>query len=162
MTDPDEDTGLHLGETLLAEWRPAFGVFLRKLLVVGALTALLLGAAGMSMSQNVWLWIASFPLAMAAYIFVFDDYDEWPRRRHDRWLLTDRRLVYRHGRDAGQNRAVELTEIARIRPWMSWALRVRLRNRQTLLLSYLPEIGTVRAALDTAVAQAGGGADDIA
>lgn len=152
---------LHHGEALLAEWRPEFRVFLRKLLVVGAVTTVILGGIGglFGQREDLLIWIASFPVVMAFYIFIFDDYDEWPRRRDDRWLLTNRRLLYRNTGDDTRNSEIALTDIVRIRPWMTWTLRVRLSNGQAIVLSFLPDGRAVRAALQSAVDAATGGAD---
>ncbi|MCA0871798.1 hypothetical protein LCL97_13250 [Seohaeicola saemankumensis] len=147
------DVPLHHGETLLAEWRPDFRVFARKLLFVGAITALILGGFGGAFGgrDDLFFWIASFPLVMAIYIFVFGDYDEWPRRRDDCWLLTNDRLIFRNTRDDTQNADVDLCDILRIRPWMGWALRVRLESRQAIVMAFLPDGKSVRATLQAAV-----------
>lgn len=155
------DVTLHHGEVLLAEWRPEFRIFARKLITVGVITALVLGGFGgvFGGKQDIFFWVATFPLVMVVYIFVFGDYDEWPRRRDDRWLLTNDRLIFRNISDETQNADVSLHDIVRIRLWMTWALRVRLDNRRAIVLAFLPDTGSIRKTLQTAVDAATGESD---
>lgn len=150
---PDDGPALIPGESRLAEWRPVFALFLRRLLVTSGLTALALCAAALTMigpQGPLWAWALALPLAMALAVFLFDDFEEWPRRRGDRWTLTDRRLIYRDASGVSAPWALPLERIERMRPWMGWALRLRLVNGQTLVLSYLPEIAAVRARIAAA------------
>ena len=154
------DLNLSENETLIAEWQPALRIFLRKLLLVAVLTTLALGGFGIGFTSNPVLWFASIPFAMCFYIFIFSDFAEWHRRRVDRWVLTDQRLLYRNVEDATEAAEVALTEITDVREWMTWALRITLTNGQTVVLKFLPDLTGTGATLRSALQAAKGQAND--
>ncbi len=151
------DPALAESETLVAEWRPTFRVFLHKLVLVAALTTLVLGTIGFGYSSRPLLWIASIPVSMAFYVFIFSDFDEWHRRKTDKWVLTDQRLLFFNQRDSAENAEVALIDIVLVKPWMTWALRVTLRNRQTIVMKFLPDVKATGLTLQRASQEAMGG-----
>jgi len=142
------------GETVLESWTPAFALFLHKLLAVGLLTGLILSPFGYQ--AGFWSWIVGLPIAVLAYMVAFDDFAEWRRRRHDRWILTDRRLVYENPDDSLGHGSVYLNDIVSIRRVMTWALRLKQSSRQTVVMKFLPDPGAVRARIERARAAATG------
>lgn len=139
------------GETLLQTWHPNLRIFLRKLLWVGFLTALFLGSgallSGRSTTEILLFWIISTPAAMAFYIFIFGDYDEWFRRRDERWVLTNLRLTFIAPNSNPEPMSVDLADITRIQGWMWWSLRIRLINGQKLTMDYLPNRADIRRSI---------------
>lgn len=154
MSQPD--LPLLESETLLAQWQPSFRVFLHKLVPVAALTTLVLGTIGFGYSSRPLFWIASIPVSMLFYIFIFSDLDEWHRRKTDRWVLTDQRLLFRNLQDSQEDAEVPLDDIAGVKPWMTWALRVTLRNHQTIVMKFLPDTRTTGQVLQKAAQTAAG------
>lgn len=140
------DALLKSNERLQQEWRPEFRIFLRKLLALGLVTALMLG--GVSYAFGSLLWMLSLPLFMLA--FMFDDLREWRLRRADRWLLTNQRLIFINPDEETATMAIDLQQIARIRQWMWWALSLKLSNGQSITLMFLPQLDDVCAAIQTA------------
>lgn len=133
--------GLAPDERLLAEWRPSARVFWRKFVFWGVVSALIFfaGAAGFGVPLPVFL--IGFPLCVVAFMFVFGDYQDWLLRRNDRWLLTDRRLIFRNA--AGEHGSVDLNRIEQSRVGL-WALTLRLTDRQAVTMPYLPDRTEVR------------------
>ncbi len=148
------DIDLHWDEAVLAEWRPQFRVFLRKLLIVGALTAL--GLGGLSFGLDSLITLLSFPLFMLIYIFLFDDYAEWPKRRDELWVLTNQRLLCSNPMGDEPLAWIHLEDIHRVGGWVPWALTVTLDNRQKVVVSFLADRLNVRDQIRSAVTQARG------
>ncbi len=142
------EVALRRGEKLIAEWRPSLTVFLRKLVFVAFVTAVLLGAVGYQ--YGLLFWLAGLPLTMAVYMLIFDDYTEWVRRRGDIWRLTNQRLMLFDTSESGSPASVDLADIKVVRRWMWWAVKVRMSNGQTTTMSFLPDQAKMRAAVLTA------------
>lgn len=151
------DELLKSNEKLVQEWHPEFRVFLRKMFVLGAVTTLFLG--GVSYSYGVLIWLLSIPIFMLAYVFLFDDYVEWRQRRHDRWLLTNQRLIFLNPDDESGVVSVDLSQVVTIKKWMWWALRIKLGNGQTVMLMFLPQLDDIRTAILSARDQVTGEPD---
>ncbi|MFT4962397.1 MAG: hypothetical protein ACI92Z_003494 [Paracoccaceae bacterium] len=141
------------GEKLLQEWRPQFRIFLRKLYALAGGTGLLL--AGVSYAYAEPLWMLALPLFVAA--FMFDDFREWRQRRHDRWLLTNQRLIFINPDEDTEPMAIDLQQISRIRKWMWWALSLKMTNGQSFTMMLLPQLDNIQAAIQTAADQTSGG-----
>lgn len=141
-----DESMLSEGETLLAEWRPAGRVFLKKLLTVGVFTTVFLVPIGLYFSEPNPLWFLAFPVAVAASVFVFGDYQEWFVRRNDHWLLTDRRILFLNPDDADDGAAIALDEIDALRLW-PWSMTVRLRDQRTVTMDFLPDMRDIRASI---------------
>jgi len=148
---------LRRGEILIAEWRPSLRIFLRKLVFVAFVTAVLLGAAGYQ--YGLVFWLAGLPLAMAVYMLIFDDYTEWVRRRGDIWRLTSHRLMLFDTSESDGPASVNLADITDVQRWMWWAIKVKMSNGQTTTMSFLPDLPQVRSRLMTARDAATGLAD---
>lgn len=155
-TAPHPD-GLLTGERVLAEWRPSPHVFWRKLFTWGVISALIFFAGAAGFGLPLLAWLIGFPLSVAAFILAFGDYQEWGERRHDRWLLTDRRLIFRNQAEPGGGGAIQLDQIDRLRMGL-WTLTLRLRDRQVITMSYLPDLAEVRETIRDTSARADGGA----
>lgn len=139
-------------EKLVQEWRPEFRVFLRKLFALGLITALMLAAVSYAFAEP--LWMLSLPLFMVA--FMFDDFREWRQRRHDRWLLTNHRLIFINPDEDTAEMSIDLQQIAQVRQWMWWAISLKLINGQSTTLMFLPQLGDIRHAIQSACDQTTG------
>ncbi|MEQ9694169.1 hypothetical protein [Shimia sp. SDUM112013] len=136
------------GERLLADWRPEFGLFAGKLLLVAGLTLLMFGP--LIVTYSFWAWLVSALGSLVIYVFLFDDHLEWIRRRDDVWLLTDQRLIFANSDAENSPAYIELAEITRIRRWMWWAVHLRLDNGMTVQLKYLPNSKHIQSSIRSA------------
>lgn len=146
------DALLRTDEKLVQEWRPEFRIFLRKLFALGLVTALMLVAVSAAFAEP--LWMLSLPLFMVA--FMFDDLKEWRQRRHDRWLLTNLRLIFINPNEDTPEMAIDLQQIVRVRQWMWWAISLKLVNGQSTTLMFLPQLDDIRHAIQSACDQTTG------
>ena len=139
------------GETLLQTWTPNLRIFLRKLGWVGLMTAVFLGSGTLfvegSTTRILLIWIVSTPVAMAFYIFIFGDYEEWFRRRGERWILTNQRLIFLAPNSTSDPISVDMRDIADIKSWMWWTLRITLLSGQKMTMDYLPNRSEIRASI---------------
>ena len=139
------ETLLKSDETLQQQWQPVFRVFLRKLFALALVTAVLLAAV--SFAFNTLMWMLALPLFLAA--FALDDYREWRQRRHDRWMLTNHRLIFINADDSAEPVSVDLNQINRVRKWLWWSVQVKLSSGQTISLLFLPQRDEIVAALQS-------------
>ncbi len=140
------DTQLRTDEKLQQEWRPKFQVFLRKLLAIAVLTGILLGAVSYAYSEL--LWMLALPFFLAAYMI--DDYREWRERRHDRWLLTNQRLMFINPDEEIETLTIGLDQISRIRKTFWWAISIKMANGQTFTMMFLSPLNEIRTAIQSA------------
>ena len=136
------DVDFREAETTIAEWRPSFMIFLRKLLFVAILTTLALGV--FAIQYGVLIWLIGLPTGLAVYLVIFDDHTEWLRRRKDVWLLTDQRLILTDSFESEPPAYVDLAEIEEISTWTGWAVKLRLINGQSTTMSFLRNADDVR------------------
>ncbi len=156
MTETDLPDTIRLSptETLLAVWKPALPVFLRKLATVSLLTAIVLGMAFQSLTDfnGPLAWLISLIASAAFYAFIFDDVFEWRRRRDDHWVLTDQRLLYHNPNEGGEAASLSLANCGTSAVWMGWAVRLRLLPRGAVILLYLRDGSDIARQIRSAVA----------
>jgi len=140
------DTQLRTDEKLLQEWCPKFQVFLRKLLAIALVTGALL--AWVSYAYSELLWMLALPFFLAAYMI--DDYREWRDRRHDRWLLTNRRLMFINPDEEIETLSIGLDQISRIRKTFWWAISIKMDSGQTLTMMFLSPLNEIQTAIKSA------------
>lgn len=169
------DLELQPGEAVLARWSPKFTVYLRKILFVGLITALLFSVVHidkliMGLREGLpprfllsWpaiehpgMFLISLLVAILFYIVIFDDFSEWMRHRNDKWTLTNRRLAFSNGAETAQ---VGLTDLRRVRRWMWWAMRIQLADGKSVMVRFLPAQKDVRANILAAQKACTGGSD---
>ncbi|SFL11853.1 hypothetical protein [Shimia haliotis] len=143
---------LHPDETLIAVWKPAFPVFLRKLAFVSILTALLLGGLFDAFTDfsGPLVWIVGLVASAAFYAFIFDDVFEWRARRDDHWVLTNWRLLFVNPMDQSEPADLSLNNCGQAGVWMWWSVRLRLLPHGAMILPYLRD----RKAVADQIAQA--------
>ncbi len=148
---------LEPGERPLALWRPSLLKFAEQFLVIGLVTSAMFVLA----FPGLWLlWLPATPVLILAWGFVFDDWRRWALRRHDHWLLTDRRLIFFNPDEATPPAAVPLARIARpvALSWLSVGLVLDTGAR--LSLKYLRHPGKVRTRIFSAKANLQEATDD--
>lgn len=147
---PGPQTPLLDGETVRAVWRPRFWLFAQRALLLGFVTALGLSGFGFLIW---WQWLLALPVLTLVYVFVFDDYATWFRHRGDCWFLTDRRLIYENADSPGEQAAVPLSEIAWMRPWFWWSLRIGLKAGTATTIRFVPGPRDIRRRIETTQTQ---------
>ncbi|MEP2532085.1 hypothetical protein [Shimia sp.] len=141
-------------ESVLATWRPQLRYFLYKAAFVSGLTALCLGswAEFSFQTAGVLIWLASLVVSALFYAFIFDDFQEWPARRDDVWVLTSQRLVYFNPYEQEFPTDMPLDHILKVQVWMFWGVRVRLIPRDQIMMQFLPDRAGVKVAIKDALA----------
>lgn len=154
VQDMPDAIRLNAGESLIAVWRPALPVFLRKLATVSVLTALLLGMAFETFTdfRGPLAWFIGLIASAAFYAFIFDDLFEWRLRREDIWVLTNLRLLYHNPSEGGEPASMSLANCGTSAPWMGWSVRLRLLPRGAVILPYLRNCSDIAAQIREAVA----------
>lgn len=135
-------TALLPGERLLASWQPQLQLFAHRALLLSFVTALALASLG----YLTWLqWLIAVPVFTVIFVVIFDDVSTWFRHRHDRWHLTDRRLIYERLDAPEENAAVALDKIDWLRPWAWWALRIGFVAGTATTMQFVPRPRDIRA-----------------
>ena len=137
---------LQEGEVPVALWRPSFWKFSQQFVLVGLATSVFLGFG--LFATHLWHWLVLIPASIVIWGFIFDDWRVWFDRRPDRWLLTDRRLLYFNPSETDRPVGVMLDQISSLssRPWL--VLGVRLSDGTRVDMKYLPWPDRVRAAIE--------------
>lgn len=149
-----ESIQLHPDEDLIAVWKPAFALFLRKLVVVSLLTAVVLGQLIFSFTDlsGIVSWAISILVSAALYAFLFDDLFEWRQRRDDHWVLTNWRLLFVNPTEEAEPNSLSLAECDTASGWMWWSVRMRLLPRGAMILPFMQDRKAVAEKINTAVA----------
>ncbi|MCP4821917.1 MAG: hypothetical protein GY883_22250 [Shimia sp.] len=144
---------LRADEHLIAIWRPAFKVFLRKITVVSLLTAVVLGVIFESFTDfnGPLAWFIGLIASAAFYAFIFDDVFEWRQRRDDHWVLTNQRLMFHNPLEDAEPASMSLANCGASTPWMGWSVRLRLLPSGAVILPYLRDCSEIAAQIRDAV-----------
>ena len=143
---------LHTGERVIAEFRPKFTLFLQRSVLLGIATTLgfgLVPGLDITFAQQVALAL----VIVLLWAFVFDEWREWVDRRKDRWVLTNHRLILLSPDENDGQAWLNLDDIASVKIWMWWALRVAAQDGRVTIMSYVGPVRRVRRAIEQAAAQ---------
>ncbi len=134
-------TPLLSGERLLASWQPQLQLFAHRAALLSFVTALALASLGyLTLIQ----WLIAVPVFTVIFVVIFDDLTTWFRHRNDRWFLTDRRLIYERLQAPEENAAVSLDQLAWLRPWAWWALRIGFSAGTSTTMQFVPRPRDIR------------------
>ena len=143
--NPDFASYLQPGEALVAVQFPSFRQYVRRELVVLALTFLLaLPVIVYFADPLAWLIL---PFVLLTDLFVLDTFTDWQRQRNMVWLITNRRLIEIDRTDPLDPKQMYLAEITRLRTMVFWRLMVVDCNAQVIDIGYPHDIGQLRAQL---------------
>lgn len=130
-------------------WRQSLKAFgLRTLGIF--LTAYILFTTG-------WLifgGIANFFFFMSTcilYMFVHNDFTQWPAHRKTIWILTANDLIYENAQEDTEKRALPLSKITSVQQRFLWNVQLRLRKGTAVTIFYLNNPKAVCETLRTAV-----------
>jgi hypothetical protein len=122
----------------LAAWTPALPVFIRRTVIVGAITLTCLAAVGwiIGVLYNRWEVFYLAPFLALVYNIGMEDPTRWRAARQSRWHLRTDAIIY-HGPD-GETR-IPLVEITDVRTRFGWSVVLFLEDGQRVRMTYLPE-----------------------
>lgn len=120
----------------LAAWTADLRVFLRRSVIVGLLTLLVVGALGAAIGAATGYWQAMVvgPVLALAYNIAFDDPARWRMARQNRWHLRSDALIH-HGPD-GEAR-IPLADILDVRRRLGWSVIVFLKGGLRVRMAYV-------------------------
>lgn len=123
-------------------WVPERRVFLRRTIVVAAVTLLFLVSVGLILSHAggtslMWIWPTSILLTIG---FLFDDLFRWRVARLDRWMISEGHL---HHSDANGAATIPLEKIQSVRSRFGSRVVVSLTSGQKLELRFLRDANLI-------------------
>ncbi len=123
------------GEALSA-WTPTLRVFLRRTLIVGILTLIVVALAGWAIGTSTGYWQALYvgPVLALAYNMAFDDPARWRTARQNRWHLRTDALI--HFGQEGEVR-IPLADILDVRRRLGWSVVVYLKGGLRVRIAYV-------------------------
>ena len=143
--NPDFASYLQPDEALVAVQFPSFRQYMRRELVVLALTFVLALPVFLYLADPLaWLIL---PFVLLTDLFVLDTFTDWQRQRHMVWLITNRRLIEIDRTDPLDPKQMYLAEISSMRSMVFWRLMVVDRNAPVIDIGYPHDIGQLRAQL---------------
>lgn len=120
----------------LAAWAPALRVFLRRSVIVGAITLIVLAVAGWAIGQvtgfNQLMYVA--PVLALAYNIGFEDPARWRAARENRWYLRSDALLH-NGAD-GEAR-IPLADVVDVRKRLGGSVVVFLKGGLRVRIAYV-------------------------
>ncbi len=120
----------------LSAWHPSLRVFLRRTLIVGILTLLVVALAGWVIGTTTGYWQALYagPVLALAYNVAFEDPARWRAAKQNQWLLRSDALLH-HGPE-GEIR-IPLSDILEVRKRLGWTVVVFLKGGLRVRISYV-------------------------
>lgn len=117
-------------------WVPERRVFVRRTIVVAAVTLLFLVCVGLALSNAAgfpifWIWPTSLLLTLG---FLIDDLFRWRIARLDRWMISEGHL---HHQDATGTATIPLNKISSVHTRFGSRVVVVLTTAQKLELRFL-------------------------
>lgn len=126
----------------LAAWAPELKVFLRRCVIVGVITLILLVAAGWAIGATTGYWQAMYigPVLMFAYNIAVDDPQRWRAVRRDRWLLRTDAVLQR---SAEEEARIPLADIVDVRTRLGWSVVIFIKGGLRARISYVSDPATI-------------------
>lgn len=137
-------------ETVVAQYRPKFALFLQKSISLAILTTIGFGfIPGLELSFMQRIGLAIF--LVIVFMIVFEEWRGWLDRRSDQWTLTSQRLLLTNTREIEEVSWLNLQDIAQVRVWMWWALRLRGTDGRVTVMQFVGPVGHIRKELTAAI-----------
>ena len=157
---PDFGTMVKAQFLSTAIWSVLFLVFYSAVFVVGDGAALFPFLDELSQMQLFGYGIlaaAAVCIGLMAYIafhmWIFGEVGGWDQLREERWMLTDKALYLSHPEEAGEG-FVPLHAIHNASKHFLFSIRLRLENKQSIVLRYLEDRNSVFAQITNAMEKA--------
>ena len=113
-------------------WRPNRQVFLRRSLILAALTFVVFSFPILSFA-SAWFQSLLIPLAMTL-IFAMDDFNRWRQVRNEHWCIEDGSLIHEGQEGRG---VIPLSDIASAKPRLGYSVVIKLHSGQRIMMRYL-------------------------
>ncbi|MEP1793017.1 hypothetical protein [Parasphingorhabdus sp.] len=121
----------------LAAWTPALAVFLRRSLIVGAVTLVVVALVGWAIGATTGYWQAFYvgPVLALAYNIGIEDPSRWRAVRQNRWHLRSDALIHYGPEDETR---IPLADIENVRKRFGWSVVVFLKGGMRVRIAYVP------------------------
>ena len=141
-----------MNETPDQSWVPERRVFLRRTVLVAALTLLGLVLVGLILSRAGSVSIYSiWPTAgLMTAGFLFDDLTRWRTAKLDRWMLSEGHL---HHHDSNGTITIPLDQISSVRSRFGSRVIVSLTSGQKVELRYLKDARMITQQIEAILPQ---------
>lgn len=128
----------------LAAWTPSLRVYLRRCVIVGAMTLAAMAAVGWAIGAATGFWQVLYvgPVLVLAYNIGFEDPARWRIARQHRWYLRSDALMH-HGPE-GEAR-IPLADILDVRTRLGWSVVVFLKGGLRVRISYVADAPDIAA-----------------
>ncbi|MCX7566907.1 hypothetical protein OS189_11205 [Sulfitobacter sp. F26169L] len=122
----------------LAAWTPALTMFIRRSIIVGAITLGVVALAGWAIGATTGYWQALYvgPVLALAYNIGFEDPARWRAARQNRWYLRTDAIVH-HGPE-GEAR-IPLADIVDVRKRLGWTVVLYLKGGLRVRMAYVKD-----------------------
>lgn len=122
--------------TARPSWHPSLSMFLRRTVLVGAITLALMALAGWVIGALTGLWQVLYagPVLALAYNILFEDPLRWRRIRQDRWSLDETAITY-HSPDGDS--MIPLADITQVRVKPGWTVVIYLKGGMRVRMAYI-------------------------
>lgn len=128
----------------LAAWSPALPVFVRRSVIVGAITLAVMAAIGWAIGAATGFWQILYvgPVLIVVYNMGFEDPSRWRVARQNRWYLRSD-AVMQTGPE-GEAR-IPLADIVDVRTRLGWSVVLFLKGGLRVRIAYVPQAKDVAA-----------------
>jgi len=122
----------------LAAWTASLRVFVRRCVIVGVLTLVVVALAGWAIGATTGFWQAMYvgPVLALAYNIGFEDPGRWRTARQNRWHLRSDALM--HLGPDGEAR-IPLADVIDVRTRMGWSVIVFLKGGLRVRIAYVED-----------------------
>ncbi len=122
----------------LAAWTPAPKVFIRRCLIVAAITLVVMALFGWGIGVWTGFWQILYvgPVLALTYNIGFEEPIRWRTIRQNRWYLRTDAIIH-YGAE-GETR-IPLAEITDVRTRFGWSVILYLKDKQRVRMAYLPD-----------------------
>lgn len=122
----------------LAAWDPSLKVFLKRSVIISAITvvAVLLVGRIIGVWSDNWYVFYIGPVLLLIYSTLIDDPNRWRLARRSRWYLQSDAVI--HNGPEGEAR-IPLSDIVDIRTRFGWSVVLFLKGGMRVSMAYLPD-----------------------
>jgi hypothetical protein len=126
----------------LSAWAPSLRVFLRRTVIVGVLTLMVVAVAGWAIGVTTGYWQALYvgPVLALAYNMAFEDPARWRLARENRWHLRTDALI--HLGPDGESR-IPLADIIDVRQHLGWTVIIFLKGGLRVRITYVDDPASI-------------------
>ena len=127
-------------------------MFLRRSLIVGAVTLVVVALAGWAIGTTTGYWQALYvgPVLALAYNIGFEDPARWRAARQNRWYLRSDALIHHSPEEETR---IPLADIVDVRKRLGWSVIIFLKGGLRVRILYVRDPASIAAQILTARAR---------